>query len=238
MMRRSAAPLDTELTDLAPEARWREWLGRVEAVIFAAEQPVSRAVLGRVVGARCNLDFLLAELEADLALRPYQLVRVAGGYTLRTRPEHRDTIRAAFPEAEAPALTKLEGTVLMTIAYYQPVTRDQVGWILGHRVDGRQIDRDLVGRLRRLGLIANGPRSPEPGAPIMYVTTPEFLKRFGLESLDALPEREKLEEAGLLDKARLLSERRALALGSLSSPEPGHEAEDEPVEPLDTDSTA
>ena len=232
MMARAPAPLDTELTDLAPDARWREWMARVEAVIFASDQPVSREVLGRVVGSKCNLDLLLAELEAELAARPYQLTRVAGGYTLRTRSEHRDAIRTAFPEFEAPALTKLEGTVLMTVAYYQPVTRDQIGWILGHRVDGRQIDRDLVGRLRRLGLIANGPRSPEPGAPIMYVTTPDFLKRFGLESLDALPEREKLEEAGLLDKARLLAQRRALAQEPESTL-PAVADEDEAVEPLE-----
>lgn len=231
-MARSPAPLDTELNDLEPEARWREWMARVEAVIFASAEPVTREILGRVIGSRCNLDLLLAEIEAELAPRPYQLVRVAGGYTLRTRPEHRDALRTAFPDMEAPSLTRLEGTVLMTIAYYQPVTRDQIGWILGHRVDGRQIDRDLIGRLRRLGLIANGPRSPEPGAPILYVTTPEFLKRFGLESLDALPEREKLEQAGLLDKARLLAQRRALAL------EPGSTLptvfeDDETAEPLE-----
>jgi segregation and condensation protein B len=230
-MARPIAPLDTELTNLAPEVRWREWMARVEAVIFASDQPVSREVLGRVVGAKCNLDLLIAELEAELAARPYQLVQVAGRYTMRTRPEHRDAIRTAFPEVEAPALTKLEGTVLMTIAYYQPVTRDQIGWILGHRVDGRQIDRDLVGRLRRLGLIANGPRSPEPGAPIMYVTTPEFLKRFGLESLDALPEREKLEEAGLLDKARLLAQRRALARDPAANLPAPLDQEEEAVEP-------
>lgn len=232
-MARPPAPLDTELADLAPDARWREWMARVEAVIFASDQPVAREVLGRVVGSSCNLDLLLAELDAELAPRPYQLARIAGGYTLRTRPEHRDAIRTAFPDFEAPALTRLEGTVLMTIAYYQPVTRDQIGWILGHRVDGRQIDRDLVGRLRRLGLIANGPRSPEPGAPILYVTTPAFLKRFGLESLDALPERDKLEEAGLLDKARLLAQRRALSSdpeGSLPAPV---EPEEEAVEPLE-----
>ena len=211
---RPSAALDTELDDLSPDLRWREWMSRIEAVIFASDQPVTREVLGRVVGTRCNLDLLLAELEAELGPRPYQLLRVAGGYTLQTRVEHRDTLRTAFPEFETPALTKLEGTVLMTIAYYQPVTRDQVGWILGHRVDGRQIDRDLFGRLRRLGLIANGPRSPEPGAPILYVTTPEFLKRFGLDSLDALPEREQLEEAGLLDKAKLLAQRRALVQGA------------------------
>src|SRR3546814_16738343 len=113
------------LHDALPISRWREWLGRVEAVIFASDQPVPREILGRVVGSRCNLDMLLAELEAELAPRPYQLLRVAGGYALRTRPEHRDAIRTAFPDLEAPTLTKLEATVLMAIAYYQPVTRDQ-----------------------------------------------------------------------------------------------------------------
>lgn len=232
-MARPPAPLDTELADLEPEARWREWMARVEAVIFASDQPVTRDILGRVVGAKCNLDLLLAELEAELTPRPYQLVRVAGGYTLRTRPEHRDALHTAFPDLEAPSLSRLEGTVLTTIAYYQPVTRDQIGWILGHRVDGRQIDRDLIGRLRRLGLIANGPRSPEPGAPILYVTTPEFLKRFGLESLDAMPEREKLEEAGLLDKAKLLAQRRALAQGSASMLPAVPDDDEETAEPLD-----
>lgn len=232
-MATAPAPLDTELVDLEPEARRREWMARVEAVIFASDKPVKRDVLGRVVGRACNLDLLLAELEAELAGRPYQLVRVAGGYTIRTRAEYRDAIRAAFPEFEAPALTRLEGTVLMTIAYYQPVTRDQIGWILGHRVDGRQIDRDLIGRLRRLGLIANGPRSPEPGAPIMYLTTPEFLRRFGLESLDALPEREKLEDAGLLDKARLLAQRRALAQERETNLPAPIDPEEEVAEPLE-----
>jgi hypothetical protein len=63
------------------------------------------------------------------------------------------------------------------------------------------------------------------------VTTPEFLQRFDLESLDALPEREKLEEAGLLDKARLLAERRALArdFEPMDSEQP-----DEETEPLAT----
>jgi len=229
---RAPALFDTELADLEPEARWREWLARVEAVIFASAEPVSREVLARVIGAQCNLDLLLAELEAALAARPYQLIHVAGGYTLRTRPEHRDAIRTAFPDRDAPSLTKLEATVLMTIAYYQPVTRDQIGWILGHRVDGRQIDRDLIGRLRRLGLIANGPRSPEPGAPILYVTTPMFLRQFGLESLDALPERERLDDAGLLDKARLLAQRRALTPDSVSAL-PAVIDEEEAVEPLE-----
>lgn len=210
-MAKANQPLDTELLHLEPEARWREWLARIEAVLFASAEPVSMDILARVVGRSCNLELLIAELQSNLERRPYQLMRVAGGFGLRTRPAYADVIHAAFPASALPALTRLEQTVLMTIAYYQPITRDQVGWILGHRIEGRRIDRDLFSRLRRLDLIANGPRSPEPGAPILYITTPEFLDHFGLASLEDLPEREKLEQAGLLDKARLLSQRKALA---------------------------
>jgi hypothetical protein len=56
---RAPAPLDTELLDLPPELRWREWMGRVEAVIFASPEPVGREVLARVVGSSCNLDLLI-----------------------------------------------------------------------------------------------------------------------------------------------------------------------------------
>jgi segregation and condensation protein B len=67
------------LDALAPEARWREWMGRVEAVIFAAKEPVSREVLARVVDPQCNLDLVIADIRAELRGRPYDLVAVAGG---------------------------------------------------------------------------------------------------------------------------------------------------------------
>jgi segregation and condensation protein B len=60
---RADVPLDRELADLPPDMRWREWLGRVEAVIFAAAEPVSREVLARVVGKSCNLDLLIDDIK-------------------------------------------------------------------------------------------------------------------------------------------------------------------------------
>jgi len=63
---------------------------------------------------------------------------------------------------------------------------------------GREVSRDLIARLHRQALIARGPRSPEPGAPYTYVTTPGFLAQFGLGTLSDLPELEALEDAGLL----------------------------------------
>ena len=65
---------------------------------------------------------------------------------------------------------------------------------------GREISRDLIASLRGAGLIAAGPRSPQPGAPYAYVTTGEFLSQFGFESLRDLPDLEKLEDAGLVDR--------------------------------------
>ena len=73
------ALLDTELEHLPPELRWREWMGRVEAVIFAASEPVPREVLARVVGKSCNLELIIDDIRAELAGRPYELMSVAGG---------------------------------------------------------------------------------------------------------------------------------------------------------------
>lgn len=67
------------------------------------------------------------------------------------------------------------------------------------RLIGREVSRDLIARLHRQALIARGPRSPEPGAPNTYVTTPRFLVQFGLETLRDLPDLEAQEDAGLLE---------------------------------------
>src|SRR6202034_1422045 len=66
---------------------------------------------------------------------------------------------------------------------------------------GMEVSRDTIGALRRQGLIAAGPRSPRPGAPYAYGTTPAFLAHFGFESLRDLPDMENLEDAGLLGRA-------------------------------------
>jgi len=88
------SPLDTELGDLPPELRWREWMGRVEAAIFASAVPVSRAALARLVGEACVLDDLIADIRDELKTRPYDLVAIAGGWQHRTRPRFVEAIRS------------------------------------------------------------------------------------------------------------------------------------------------
>ncbi|MEP9390119.1 SMC-Scp complex subunit ScpB [Mesorhizobium sp. KR9-304] len=196
---------DRELDHLPPEVRWREWMNRVEATIFAASEPVTRSVLARVVGQECNLDLLIDDIRAELAGRPYDLAAVGGGFRHLTRPTYADAIRSAFGTAVGPDergidLSQSEVLVLMCIAYFQPITRGELSTFFG-----KEISRDLIGTLRGQNFIASGPRSPTPGAPYTYVTTKQFLLQFGFNSLRDLPDVEALEDAGLLSKEKLLA---------------------------------
>src|ERR1700722_16030078 len=97
MARRTRADtaLDLELADFPPELRWREWMGRVEAVIFASAEPVTREVLTRLVGKACKLDLLIDDIREELRGRPYELVAVAGGWISRPRLALAAATRAA-----------------------------------------------------------------------------------------------------------------------------------------------
>lgn len=193
---------DAELADIPPEMRWREWMGRVEAVIFASPKPVGRETLVRVVGRDCSIDLLIADIRDELRGRPYELVSVAGGWQHRTKKSYAAAIRTAtgLGGADSKTLSQAENLVLLCIGYFQPITRGELG-----QVFGKEVSRDRIGHLRKLGFIAAGPRSPLPGAPYTYVTTPAFLSEFGFETLRDLPDFEKLEDAGLLSKDRLLA---------------------------------
>jgi len=83
MAGRHPEPLfDADLFDLPQAMRWREWMGRVEAVIFASPSPVPREALAKLVGRACNLNELISDIREDLRVRPYELVHVADGYQL------------------------------------------------------------------------------------------------------------------------------------------------------------
>jgi segregation and condensation protein B len=188
---------DRELEDFPPELRWREWMLRVEAVIFASAEPVGREMLARVVGKDCSIDLLIDDLIEELINRPYELVSVAGGWQHRTRSRYAGAIRASTAQTRggAASLSEFEAMVLMAVGYFQPVTRGEMS-----KIFGREISRDTIAALRGAGFIASGPRSPTTGAPYTYVTTPHFLSAFGMETLRDLPDIEALEDAGLPSK--------------------------------------
>jgi segregation and condensation protein B len=192
--------LDVDLMDLPAAARWREWMLRVEAAIFASQKPVTREALVRLVGEACRFDDLIADLIHELRGRPYDLTLVAGGYALRTKTRFAPAIRAAHPGLggdDVAELTRTETFALTAIAYLQPVTRGEIS-----KLAGREISRDVIAALKRHGLIDGAIRAPQPGAPFAYVTTRKFLEAFGFASLRDLPDLERLKAEGLLQSGQ------------------------------------
>lgn len=187
------AELDRELADLPSELRWREWMRRIEAVLFASATPVAREDLARVVGQGASIDLLIQDLAVDLEGRPYEVAQVGAGWILRTKPAYAPAIRAAADvEGQALNLAEFDLAVLAAIAFHQPISRDGLKDIFG-----KEISRDLIGRLAERDLIGTGPREPRRGAPYTFVTTETFLATFGMQSLRDLPDPEQLDDAGL-----------------------------------------
>ena len=192
--------LDCELTDLPPELRWREWMRRIEAVLFASAAPVPREDLARIVGQAASVDLLIEDLATDLEERTFEIAQVAGGWMFRTRTAYAPAIRAAANVGgQFLNLNEFDVAILAAIAYHQPITRDGLKDIFG-----KEISRDLIGRLHAQGLIGTGPRAPRRGAPYTFVTTDAFLAAFGMESLRDLPDPEQLGDAGLAARGRNL----------------------------------
>ena len=184
---------DRELEDLPPELRWREWMRRIEAVLFASASPVPAGDLAKVVGQGASVELLIEDLAVELSERPYEIARVSDAWSLRTRPTYAPAIRVAADLGDKDLdLREFDVAVLAAIAYHQPITREGLKDIFG-----KEISRDLIGRLHGMDLIATGPRAPRRGAPYTFVTTEQFLAVFGLESLRDLPDREQLEDAGI-----------------------------------------
>ena len=185
---------DRELSELPPELRWREWMRRIEAVLFASASPVPREDLARVVGQAVSVDLLIEDLSADLEGRAFEIAQVAGGWMFRTRVAFAPAIRAAADVGgQLLDLSDFDVAVLAAIAYHQPISRDGLKDIFG-----KDINRDLIGRLYARNLIGTGPRAPRRGATYTFVTTEQFLVAFGLDSLRDLPDREQLEDAGIV----------------------------------------
>jgi segregation and condensation protein B len=193
MARHENSPLDRDLADLPPELRWREWMRRIEAVLFASASPVARDDLARVVGQGVSVNLLIDDLAIDLESRPYEVAQVGSGWMLRTKTAYAPAIRAAADvEGQALNLTEFDLAVLGAIAFHQPISRDGLKEIFG-----KEISRDLIGRLAERDLIGTGPREPRRGAPYTFVTTEAFLAAFGMESLRDLPDPEQRADAGL-----------------------------------------
>jgi len=185
----------------APSAEVR---ATVEALIFASPEPITPKRLCRLLSEEPKEDVLTAieSLKADYENRPgLQMVEVAGGYQIVTRPELNDWVRRLFHEQSASKLTVAGLETLAVIAYKQPITALEIGEIRGVNTSG------VLSTLLERHLIKIAGRKNVVGRPFVYATTKEFLIRFGLKDLNDLPKIEDMAEALGFDPPAGLIER-------------------------------
>ena len=156
----------------------------VEALVLGAPEPVSAQKLAEVVlGLEADVArTLVAELrrEYDEQGRGFEVWEVAGGYQLRTRPEYASYLRLLNRE-RAQRLSRAALETLAVIAYRQPVMRGEIEAIRGVKAG------PMLRTLLQHKLVKVTGRADVPGRPLQYGTTPQFLERFGIASLQELP---------------------------------------------------
>ncbi|HLH10044.1 MAG TPA: SMC-Scp complex subunit ScpB [Terriglobales bacterium] len=187
--------------------------GKLEAIIYAAEEPVTIDQLALLLkdsvvseggtnaeGAepaavqsevkskiRATIEELTAEYNSSD--RGMEIRAVAGGYRMATKPEHHDVVRSFAKSLKPPIRLSLQALeTLAVIAYKQPITAPEISEIRG--VDSQGVLATLVDRK----LITTAGRKQVIGRPILYKTTKEFLMRFGLKDVTELPSMEEFEK--------------------------------------------
>ena len=186
----------------------------VEALLFAAAEPLGDAVLRARLPEEADLAAILADLGRLYEGRGVNLVRIADGWAFRTAPDLTPRIRISREVPRKPSRAAVE--TLAIIAYHQPVTRAEIESIRGVTTSKGTLDL-----LMEAGWIRPGRRRASPGRPLTWITTKAFLDHFGLESAEDLPGVEELKAAGLLDTRPAID-----TLSDLAGPS---------GEPIDTD---
>ena len=196
-----AVPAESEAAATAPEAGPAETrAGRVseelkqiiEALVYASPDPLTPKTLFKVLESEPRED---VQVSLEALLRDYadgqgglQLVEVAGGYQIVTRPELSEWVRRLFHERKSQKLSVAALETLAVIAYKQPVTAPEITEIRGVNAGG------VVATLLERRLIKISGRKQVVGRPFLYATTREFLIRFGLKDLNDLPRMEDMAD--------------------------------------------
>jgi segregation and condensation protein B len=164
----------------------------VEALLFAADTPLEETVLVQYFDDQVDVGELLQELVVGYAGRGVNLVRLAGGWAFRTAPDLAVKLRIERPVTRK--LSRAAVETLAVIAYHQPVTRAEI-----EEIRGVALGKGTIDTLMEAGWVRPRGRRASPGRPLLWVTTPEFLVHFGLDTLNELPGVDELRAAGLLD---------------------------------------
>lgn len=184
---------ETEEEQQAPmEGLNPEHLRMLEAILFAAAEPLSAKALATSLPQGADVPGLLAELQTSYEKRGVNLVCVAEKWQFRTAPDLAFLLRKEMPEQKRLSRAAIE--TLAIVAYHQPVTRAEI-----EDIRGVAVSKGTVDALMEVGWVKIRGRKRTPGRPVTYGTTEDFLVHFGLENVGHLPGTDELKAAGFLD---------------------------------------
>jgi segregation and condensation protein B len=167
-------------------------LRMVEAILFAAVEPLDEPSIAERLPPDCDVPALLAELEQIYAKRGVNLVRVASRWAFRTAPDLSKLLEKHTMEQRRLSRAAME--TLAIVAYHQPVTRAEIEEIRGVTVSKGSLDL-----LLEVGWVKMRGRRRVPGRPVTYGTTESFLTHFGLDKVSDLPGLDELKAAGVIE---------------------------------------
>jgi len=165
----------------------------LEALIFAAGEPLSEATLAERLPEGADVAALLSDLAERYHGGGVVLVHAAGGWAFRTAEDLGPRLRRHIEVPRRLSRAAIES--LAIIAYHQPATRAEI-----EAIRGVAVSRGTLDILLEAGWIRPRGRRQSPGRPVTWGTTPAFLDHFGLDSLESLPGIDELRAAGLLDR--------------------------------------
>jgi segregation and condensation protein B len=178
-------------SDSKPEMRADE-LRILEALLFAADEPLDEKILAKRLPAGLDVRALLQQLQQEYAPRGVNLVHIGGKWALRTASD-----LSWLLTHEAVVTKKLSRAAIETlaiVAYHQPVTRAEI-----EEIRGVTTSKGSVDVLLETGWIRPRGRRKSPGRPVTYGTSEAFLSHFGLDAVADLPGLDELKGSGLLD---------------------------------------
>jgi segregation and condensation protein B len=201
-----------------------EHLRMVEALLFAASEPLSAESLSGSLPEGADIAALLSELQQLYEGRGVSLSQVAGKWQFRTAPDLAFLLRKEKPEQRRLSRAAIE--TLAIVAYHQPVTRAEI-----EDIRGVALSKGTIDVLMEVGWVRIRGRKRTPGRPVTYGTTEAFLLQFGLESVSHLPGMDELRAAGFLE---------AVPPSGFDIPSPSDELapDEDPYEPGDDDLAA
>lgn len=198
-----------ELTDES-ELSYQDKRSIIEALIFSSDEPLSVELLTQIVQSGSSIfgftdstdetpnkqeiaeyfAKIIGEINEELAStsRPYRIVTVAGGYHFATTPEQGEYVQKLLKSKSRRRLSQAALETLAIISYRQPISKPEIESIRG--VNSNEIVNTLIDK----NLVAIVGRAEVVGKPLLYGTTPEFLRVFGLNTLTDLPKLREIEE--------------------------------------------